>query len=183
MKLEVSASQSKAVSGRSVRFGFAVGRRFFGLFTLSLTVIPLMFVSSKFGWLLASWNALVVIIFVMDARKLPSPDLIRIERLFNGEFRQLQQRAVTLRIENRSQEPLWLAIQDDVAVANLLAKKLRRGAVSIVDLRQVQRRREWPTALIQHIQAFIHRHVVTGCEASNKSSLPRSREAIGLSEV
>ena len=41
-----------------------------------------------------------------------------------------------------------LAIQDAVAVANLLAKKLRRGPVSIVDLRQVQRRREWPAALI-----------------------------------
>ena len=65
-----------------------------------------------------------------------------------------------------------LAIQDAVAAANLLAGKLRRGPISIVDLHHVQRRREWPAALIQHVQAFIHRHVVTGCEASNKSSLP-----------
>jgi 2-polyprenyl-6-methoxyphenol hydroxylase-like FAD-dependent oxidoreductase len=65
-----------------------------------------------------------------------------------------------------------LAIQDAVAAANLLAEKLRQGPVSIVDFHKVQRRREWPAALIQRIQAFIHRHVVTGRETSSKSSLP-----------
>ena len=65
-----------------------------------------------------------------------------------------------------------LAIQDAVAAANLLAEKLRQGPVSIVDFDKVQRRREWPAALIQRMQAFIHRHVVTGRETSSKSSLP-----------
>jgi 2-polyprenyl-6-methoxyphenol hydroxylase-like FAD-dependent oxidoreductase len=65
-----------------------------------------------------------------------------------------------------------LAIQDSVAAANLLAGKLRRRPVSAVDLEKVQRRREWPAALIQHIQAFVHRHVVTGCQTSEKASLP-----------
>lgn len=65
-----------------------------------------------------------------------------------------------------------LAIQDAVATANLLAEKLRQGPVSIVDLSQVQRRREWPTVLIQHMQAFIHRHVVTGRQTSEQASLP-----------
>jgi len=65
-----------------------------------------------------------------------------------------------------------LAIQDAVAAANLLAEKLRQGPVSIVDFDKVQRRREWPVALIQRMQAFIHRHVVTGRETSSKSSLP-----------
>lgn len=65
-----------------------------------------------------------------------------------------------------------LAIQDAVAAANLLAEKLRRGSVSIADFHKVQRRREWPAALIQRMQAFIHRHVVTGRETSSKSSLP-----------
>ena len=39
-------------------------------------------------------------------------------------------------------------------------------------LRQVQRRREWPAALIQYMQAFIHRHVVTGRQTSDKATLP-----------
>lgn len=65
-----------------------------------------------------------------------------------------------------------LAIQDAVAAANLLAEKLRRGPVSMADLAKVQRRREWPAALIQQLQAFIHRHVVTGRQTSEKAFLP-----------
>jgi 2-polyprenyl-6-methoxyphenol hydroxylase-like FAD-dependent oxidoreductase len=65
-----------------------------------------------------------------------------------------------------------LAIQDAVATENLLAERLRRGPVSVDDLRKVQARREWPTRLIQGMQVFIHRRVVTGRASSNKSSLP-----------
>jgi 2-polyprenyl-6-methoxyphenol hydroxylase-like FAD-dependent oxidoreductase len=65
-----------------------------------------------------------------------------------------------------------LAIQDAVATANLLAEKLLNGPVSVGDLRQVQLRREWPTRLIQGMQVFIHRRVVTGQASGNKQSLP-----------
>jgi 2-polyprenyl-6-methoxyphenol hydroxylase-like FAD-dependent oxidoreductase len=65
-----------------------------------------------------------------------------------------------------------LAVQDAVAAANLLGAKLRSGAVSLSDLNAVQRRREWPTRLIQAMQAFVHRHVVTGRESNKKNSLP-----------
>ena len=65
-----------------------------------------------------------------------------------------------------------LAIQDAVATANLLAEKLRTGPVSVDDLRKVQARREWPTRLIQAMQVFIHRRVVTGQTSDRKDSLP-----------
>jgi len=65
-----------------------------------------------------------------------------------------------------------LAIQDAVATANLLAEKLRTGPLSVDDLRKVQARREWPTRLIQAMQVFIHRHVVTGQASHRKESLP-----------
>jgi 2-polyprenyl-6-methoxyphenol hydroxylase-like FAD-dependent oxidoreductase len=65
-----------------------------------------------------------------------------------------------------------LALQDAVATANLLAAKLRDGPVSLADLEQVQKRREWPTRVIQAMQAFIHRHVVTGRESRRGDSLP-----------
>jgi 2-polyprenyl-6-methoxyphenol hydroxylase-like FAD-dependent oxidoreductase len=65
-----------------------------------------------------------------------------------------------------------LAIQDAVATANLLAEKLRSGPVSLVDLRKVQARREWPTRLIQRMQVFIHRRIVTGRKSGRKKSLP-----------
>ena len=65
-----------------------------------------------------------------------------------------------------------LAIQDAVATANLLSEKLRTGPVSMNDLRKVQTRREWPTRLIQAMQVFIHRNLVTGQTSQQKESLP-----------
>jgi 2-polyprenyl-6-methoxyphenol hydroxylase-like FAD-dependent oxidoreductase len=65
-----------------------------------------------------------------------------------------------------------LAVQDAVATANLLAEKLRTGPVSVDDLRKVQTRREWPTWLIQAMQVFIHRRVVTGRTSHPNRSLP-----------
>jgi hypothetical protein len=40
------------------------------------------------------------------------------------------------------------------------------------DLRKVQARREWPTRLIQAMQVFVHRRVVTGQTSQRKNSLP-----------
>ena len=65
-----------------------------------------------------------------------------------------------------------LALQDAVATANLLAEKLKKGPVSVADLEQVQKRREWPTRLIQAMQTFLHRRVVTGRESKSGDSLP-----------
>jgi 2-polyprenyl-6-methoxyphenol hydroxylase-like FAD-dependent oxidoreductase len=49
-----------------------------------------------------------------------------------------------------------LAIQDAVAAANILAQPLLRGAVSEEQLREVQRRREYPTRMTQRLQVFAH---------------------------
>ena len=60
-----------------------------------------------------------------------------------------------------------------MATANLLAEKLQHGPVHLDDLRTVQARREWPTRLIQGMQIFIHRRVVTGRRSGEKqTSLP-----------
>jgi 2-polyprenyl-6-methoxyphenol hydroxylase-like FAD-dependent oxidoreductase len=52
-----------------------------------------------------------------------------------------------------------LALQDAVATANLLAPKLRQRAVSLEELQQVQKRREFPVRVIQAIQVQIHRRI------------------------
>jgi 2-polyprenyl-6-methoxyphenol hydroxylase-like FAD-dependent oxidoreductase len=65
-----------------------------------------------------------------------------------------------------------LAVQDAVATANLLAEKLRSGPVSVVDLAKVQSRRQWPAIVIQTVQTFIHRRVVTGRQTSGAQKLP-----------
>jgi 2-polyprenyl-6-methoxyphenol hydroxylase-like FAD-dependent oxidoreductase len=66
-----------------------------------------------------------------------------------------------------------LALQDAVATANLLAAKLRQGPVTIDDLDKVQERRELPVRLIQRMQVFIHRRVVSAAPTDRDSdSLP-----------
>ena len=65
-----------------------------------------------------------------------------------------------------------LALQDAVATANLLAAKLKQRPVSVAELAEVQARREWPTRVIQTMQVFIHRNVVTGRSTGNDDKLP-----------
>ena len=50
-----------------------------------------------------------------------------------------------------------LAIQDAVAAANLLAKKILGGECTTQDLARVRARREFPVRMIQNAQVFIHR--------------------------
>jgi 2-polyprenyl-6-methoxyphenol hydroxylase-like FAD-dependent oxidoreductase len=60
------------------------------------------------------------------------------------------------------------AIQDAVVAANVLAGPLKAGRVRLRDLQAVQRRREWPTRVIQAAQALAHRWVVGRALASNE---------------
>jgi 2-polyprenyl-6-methoxyphenol hydroxylase-like FAD-dependent oxidoreductase len=53
-----------------------------------------------------------------------------------------------------------LAVQDAVATANLLTAPFLRGAITVDDLSQVQRRREWPTRMTQRLQAAIQNRVI-----------------------
>ncbi len=65
-----------------------------------------------------------------------------------------------------------LALQDAVATANLLAAKLKERPATLSELEEVQRRREWPTRLIQRMQVFIHRYMVTGRSSGAGDTLP-----------
>jgi 2-polyprenyl-6-methoxyphenol hydroxylase-like FAD-dependent oxidoreductase len=53
-----------------------------------------------------------------------------------------------------------LAIQDAVASANILAQPLLHGGVTDERLREVQRRREFPTRIIQGFQVFAHKRFI-----------------------
>jgi len=53
-----------------------------------------------------------------------------------------------------------LALQDAVAAANLLASPLREGRVTVEDLSRVQRRREWPTRVMQWVQVQVQNRVI-----------------------
>jgi 2-polyprenyl-6-methoxyphenol hydroxylase-like FAD-dependent oxidoreductase len=53
-----------------------------------------------------------------------------------------------------------LAIQDAVAAANILLAPLRNSKITSGQLRQVQRRREFPTRLTQWLQLFVQDRVI-----------------------
>src|SRR5256885_8022540 len=52
-----------------------------------------------------------------------------------------------------------LALQDAVATANLLAAKLKERPVSVAELEEVQKRREFPVRFIQALQVQVHRRI------------------------
>ena len=64
-----------------------------------------------------------------------------------------------------------LAIQDAVATANLLAAKLKVGAVTDRDLASVQRRRMFPVKVVQRGQVTIHNRVLRPLVSGGRHSL------------
>ena len=65
-----------------------------------------------------------------------------------------------------------LAIQDAVAAANVLAAPLRADRLTTDHLDRVQRRREWPTRIIQRLQIFVQKRVITRVLSGSKFSPP-----------
>jgi 2-polyprenyl-6-methoxyphenol hydroxylase-like FAD-dependent oxidoreductase len=54
-----------------------------------------------------------------------------------------------------------LAIQDAVAAANILWEALRKGEAPADLLAKVQARREWPTKMMQAVQLFVQRRIIS----------------------
>ena len=52
------------------------------------------------------------------------------------------------------------AIQDAVVAANILTKPLLSGQVTVDQLREVQKKREWPTRIIQFLQAQAQKGII-----------------------
>jgi 2-polyprenyl-6-methoxyphenol hydroxylase-like FAD-dependent oxidoreductase len=64
------------------------------------------------------------------------------------------------------------AIQDAIAASNRLGPRLLREDVRLTDLAAVQRRREWPTRLMQSMQAAMQRGLVSAGEAGAAKPWP-----------
>lgn len=64
-------------------------------------------------------------------------------------------------------------MQDAAAAANILAEPLRRGAVTIDTLKQVQDRREFPARVTQRLQIVMQNKVIQPALA-NKGERPKA---------
>jgi 2-polyprenyl-6-methoxyphenol hydroxylase-like FAD-dependent oxidoreductase len=65
-----------------------------------------------------------------------------------------------------------LAVQDAVAAANILAEPLRAGAVTTEHLAAVQRRRAFPTKVIQRMQVIVQNKLLSPALASRERPKP-----------
>ncbi len=65
-----------------------------------------------------------------------------------------------------------LAIQDAVAAANILSPVLARRRPSLARLRRVQRRREWPTRVVQRFQVIVQNAVLAPTIRSQQTPRP-----------
>jgi 2-polyprenyl-6-methoxyphenol hydroxylase-like FAD-dependent oxidoreductase len=65
-----------------------------------------------------------------------------------------------------------LAIQDAVAAANILWEALRKGVAPVELLAKVQRRREWPTKMMQQAQLFVQKRVISNVLAMTERPRP-----------
>lgn len=52
------------------------------------------------------------------------------------------------------------AIQDAVVASNVLSKKLKSGKLTLSDLAEVQRRRRWPTRIMQFLQFMVEKRLI-----------------------
>src|SRR2546421_1432385 len=60
------------------------------------------------------------------------------------------------------------AVQDAVVAANVLSDTLKAGQIRLSDLAEVQRKREWPTRIIQGFQNMLQRTVLVNVLKSDK---------------
>jgi 2-polyprenyl-6-methoxyphenol hydroxylase-like FAD-dependent oxidoreductase len=65
-----------------------------------------------------------------------------------------------------------LAVQDAVAATNILWQPLRQRSVSVMDLAKVQQRREWPTKMMQRVQLFVQKRIISNVLAMTERPRP-----------
>jgi 2-polyprenyl-6-methoxyphenol hydroxylase-like FAD-dependent oxidoreductase len=65
-----------------------------------------------------------------------------------------------------------LAIQDAVAAANILWEALRKGEAPVELLAKVQERREWPTKMMQQVQLFVQKRIISNVLAMTERPRP-----------
>jgi uncharacterized protein (DUF58 family) len=119
----IGSMMPAAARADGTRYGplpIAAGQRLFALLFAGLIFVPLMFVTTAFGWALGAWNILVALLYVADLRQLPAAGVLRIERSFDGVLNQLQPSRVTLTLTNFSGKALRCTVIDDAPQSLML---------------------------------------------------------------
>jgi uncharacterized protein (DUF58 family) len=98
------------------RFGIAFGRRFFLLLLLGLIWIGPMWTDSKYILGMVLWDALALVLWAVDLKRLPKPEEIEVRRLWQSTPQLREPAEVTLEFINRGKSAIWLRAQEEIPV-------------------------------------------------------------------
>jgi uncharacterized protein (DUF58 family) len=98
------------------RFGVAFGRRVFLLLLIGLVWIGPAWANSKYLLAMAFWDVLVLLLWVIDLRRLPKPEQIEIRRVWQSTLQLREPAVAALEFLNRGKPDVLLRVQEEVPV-------------------------------------------------------------------
>lgn len=98
------------------RFGVAFGRRFFLLLLVGLVWIGPAWTNSKYLLGMALWDVLVLLLWLVDLKRLPKPEEIEIRRLWQTTLQLKEPAEATLEVLNRGKIDILLRVQEEAPI-------------------------------------------------------------------
>jgi uncharacterized protein (DUF58 family) len=95
------------------RSGVAFGRRFFLLLLVGLVWIGPAWTNSRYLLGMALWDALVLVLWAADLKRLPKPEEIEVRRVWNSTLQLREPAEATLEILNRGKSDILLRVQEE----------------------------------------------------------------------
>jgi uncharacterized protein (DUF58 family) len=96
------------------RLGVAFGRRFFLLLLVGLVWIGPAWANSKYLLGMALWDVLVLLLWVLDLKRLPKPEEIEVRRVWHSTLQLREPAEAELEFLNRGKCDLMLRVQEEV---------------------------------------------------------------------
>jgi uncharacterized protein (DUF58 family) len=98
------------------RLGVAFGRRFFLLLLIGLVWVGPAWTNSKYLVGMALWDALVLLLWAVDLKRLPKPEEIEVSRMWVSTLQLREPAEATLDFLNRGTIDILLRVQEEVPV-------------------------------------------------------------------
>ncbi len=95
------------------RFGVAFGRRFFLLLLIGLVWVGPGWSNPKYLAGMALWDLLVLLLWVVDLRRLPKPEEIEVQRLWRSTLQLREPAEAELEFLNRGKCEIFLRVQEE----------------------------------------------------------------------
>ena len=99
------------------RLPFGFSRRFFLFLLIGFVWLGSAWWAPEFAWVMVAWDALLLLVWMFDARQLPHPDEIEIRRVWTAPVALSTPSHVRIELRNHGRTPIEANLTDDVPVA------------------------------------------------------------------